>query len=129
MNEPTLLWVTNDQSVLVVNCTPHPIRFQTAMGIVQVPESGYTLAAEPIEKTVSTNGAVQYVKTVFAATTKGYLEIESIYSLVDEPVLIVGSIISAQAYPGDVVSLVPVPGSERAKPADKLYRCDKWNVF
>jgi hypothetical protein len=48
---------------------------------------------------------------------------------IDDSIIIVGSIISAQAYGERVVSLVPVPGFERKPPAEKLYHADKFNTF
>lgn len=42
---------------------------------------------------------------------------------------VVGSIIAAQAYPGRVVAMTPVPGFERVSPAEKRMRCDKFTTF
>ena len=42
---------------------------------------------------------------------------------------IVGSIIAAQAYPGDVVGMTPAPGYERVAPNEKRMSLDKFTVF
>jgi len=41
----------------------------------------------------------------------------------------VGSIIAAQAYPGQVVAMTPTPGYERVPPAEKRMNPDKFNIF
>lgn len=41
----------------------------------------------------------------------------------------VGSIIAAQAYPGQVVAMTPAPGFERVPPAEKLMSCEKFTTF
>jgi hypothetical protein len=43
--------------------------------------------------------------------------------------IIVGSIIAAEAYPGEVVAMCPVPGYERVAPSEKRMRCDKFTIF
>lgn len=43
--------------------------------------------------------------------------------------VIVGSIIAAQAYPGKVFGLTPVPGYERVAPAEKRMSSDKFVTF
>ena len=43
--------------------------------------------------------------------------------------VIVGSIIAAQAFPGRVLAMIPVPGFERVPPAEKRMRDDKFTTF
>ena len=116
--------------VQIVNATPHEIRFQAANGeVVTVEKCGKTLAARPVETALEYRRRnVDLVKTVFRASEAGEAELEALEAKFPNAV-IVGSIISAQAFPGRVYSLVPVPGTERAAPADKIYLPTKFNVF
>jgi hypothetical protein len=110
-----------------VNCTPHPIRFlDNDDNTVTVQPSGYTLKALPKETLVKVEDGVEFVRTIFEPSMEGSNDVASMES---RGLLPVGSIISAQAWPGRVVSLVPVEGFERKPPAEKLYRCDKFNTF
>jgi hypothetical protein len=115
----------------IVNATPHPIKFNTVSGIVEIQPTGYTLFATPVEEVVNhpIGGCFTAVKTVFKPSEKGWSEIAEIKEKFGGGVIIVGSIISAQAYPGEVYSLVITPGLERAAPQDKTYCSDKFNVF
>lgn len=120
---------TGSGVISVINATPHPIKFDTVSGVVEVPPSGYTLFATPEEELVSTpfGGCFVAVKTVFKPSEKGRQEIAEIREKFGA-VIIVGSIISAQAYPGEVYSLVITPGLERASPEAKTYCAHKFNV-
>lgn len=115
--------------MIIINCTPHPIRFLDKLGgIFVVDPSGETLAAKPREEVIRHDRGVEYVMTIFDPTNEGWEAINRIKQ--DEPnSIIVGSIISAQAYPGKVVSLVPVPGYERKPPDEKLFFSYKFNEF
>lgn len=112
--------------VVLCNCTPHPIRFQDGDMVREVEPSGFTLRASPIEERVNEDGAVPIlVTTKFVPSDKGTKEIESLET---RGILPIGSIISAQAWPGRVYGLVSVKGYERKPPAERLYRSDKFNV-
>ena len=112
---------------VIVNCTPHPIRFQdNDGGVVEVQPSGYTLKATPQEIAAGERDGAELVRTTFVASDEGTRELLSIERL---DALAVGSIVSAQAWPGRVFALVPVEGHERKPPAERLYRCDKFTVF
>lgn len=115
--------------VQIVNATPHPIRFQGRDGSnIWIEPCGFTLAATGVEEHAGYDRGARMVRTVFVGSETGAAELEEIERRYFNA-LIVGSIISAQAYPGRVVSLVPVPGTERAAPADKIYLADKFNRF
>ena len=112
---------------IIVNCTPHSIRFlDLDCNIITVEPSGFTLRAVPQEQHVEYENGCEFVRTIFVPSDEGEIEVESMER---RNLLPVGSIISAQAWPGRVVSLVPVVGYERKPPAEKLYRCDKFNSF
>ncbi|MBO8161700.1 MAG: hypothetical protein H0Z24_08695 [Thermosipho sp. (in: Bacteria)] len=110
--------------VRVINCTPHSIRFQDGDELIEVPSSGLVINAKPVEEKVSEI----LVTTRFVGDEDGRKIIKAIRE-VDPEVLIVGSIIAAQAYPGDVVAMTPVPGFERVPPSEKRMRTDKFTVY
>lgn len=116
--------------VCVLNTTPHPITMQDMDGKLVVVPTTVLINAKAEEKQVDD----LFVETVFAGTVEGTAiirEIEEAYqeARCAERLVIVGSIIAAQAYPGKVVGLCPVPGYERVAPAEKRMRCDKFTVF
>lgn len=113
--------------VVIVNTTPHPISIQDVDGtLVSVPSSAL-VNANAVEEKVSD----LFVKTVFVGTPEGEAIIADIESAFDGEgtLVILGSIIAAQAYPGKVFGLCPVPGYERVAPAEKRMRCDKFTTF
>lgn len=120
-------FVRFENDIIACNCTPHPIRFQDGDMVREVEPSGYTLRASPIEEQVSEKGAIPVlVITKFAPSDEGTKDLES---LERREILPIGSIISAQAWPGRVYGLVSVEGYERKPPAERLYRSDKFNIF
>ena len=119
---------TFSSGLRIANCTPHTVRFADGDQVVTVEPCGATLLATPSEKIAGSCATppVTLVRTVFTPSSEGYDELLEIEAA---NVFAVGSIISAQAYPGRVWSLVPVEGFERKPPAEKLYRSDKFNIF
>lgn len=115
--------------VTVVNTTPHPVNMQDVNGeLVSVPScEQLILNAQTEEVQVSP----LFVRTAFIGTAEGEKLINNILISFNgnENVIIVGSIIAAQAYPGKVCGLCPVPGFERVAPAEKRMRCDKFTIF
>ena len=72
------------------------------------------------------------MKTNFIPTNEGWELINKLHntyveSYSDGTLIIVGSIIAAQAYPGNVYAMTPAPGYERAK--EKLMSCEKFTTF
>lgn len=113
--------------VRVINTTPHPITFLDGDRIVEVPPSGVLINARPVEEVVR-EGAPTLVRTAFV----GDPESEEALSRIEKEypgVLVVGSIIAAQAYPGRVVAMIPAPGFERVPPDEKRMRTDKFTTF
>lgn len=116
--------------VCVLNTTPHPLTMQdTNRELVTVPTS-VLINAKAEEKAVDD----LFVETVFVGTSEGketIRDIEGTYAETGCPdrLVIIGSIIAAQAYKGKVVGLCPVPGYERVAPSEKRMRCDKFTVF
>lgn len=116
--------------VCILNTTPHPLTMQDTNGeLVTVPTS-ILINAKAEEKAVDN----LFVETVFVGTPEGketIRDIEGTYAETGCPdrLIIISSIIAAQAYKGKIAGLCPVPGYERVAPAEKRMRCDKFTVF
>lgn len=123
-------FVTFGNNVAIINTTPHSVTIQDTDGTpITVPNS-VILNAKAEERQVSD----LFVKTVFVPTEEGKAIISEIKKAFKSQIgtgtlVIVGSMIAAQAYPEDVVAMTPVPGYERVKPAEKRMRCDKFTTF
>lgn len=113
--------------VRVINVTPHPIRFQDGDELVEVEPSGILINARIEEKIVK-----EGVPTFVTSTFKPDKDSEEALSKIEKEfpgVLVVGSVIAAQAFPGRVVGMVPVEGFERVPPEEKRMRSDKFTIF
>ena len=117
--------------IRLINCTPHEIIFRDNAGNdIRVEKSGYTLPARAVETSaIQYSNGVTLVATMFCPTEQGQQEIEMLESLYPNADIFVGSIISAQAYPGQVCALVPTPDTVRAAPADKRYLANKFTIY
>ena len=121
--------------VVVVNTTPHDVAMQDMDGlIVTVPPCGSLVNASAKEMPVDKTGL--FVKTVFTGTPNGEQVIKELneqFNRLNYPkgyrLVILGSMIAAQAYPGKVFAMTPVPGFERVPPAEKRMRCDKFTTY
>ena len=123
-------FVTFGNNVAIINATPHSVTIQDTDGTPITVPSSVVLNAKAEEKQVSD----LFVKTVFVPTEEGKTIISEIKKAFKSQIgtgtlVIVGSMIAAQAYPEDIVAMTPVPGYERVKPADKRMRCDKFTTF
>jgi len=114
--------------VRLINCTPHTVLFLDGENVVTVAPSGATLLATPKETEAGQRGNARLVKTIFVTSEKGEAELVEIEEQAPD-VLILGSIISAQAYAGRVVAMVPAAGFERAAPPEKRYNTEKFTIF
>lgn len=116
--------------VCVLNTTPHPLTMQDVNGELVIVPTSVLINAKAEEKAVDD----LFVETVFVGTSEGketIRDIEGTYAETNCPdrLVIIGSIIAAQAYKGKIVGLCPVPGYERVAPSEKRMRCDKFTVF
>lgn len=130
MNNMKYNFVTFGNNVAIINTTPHSVTIQDTDGTPITVPSSIILNAKAEEKQVSD----LFVKTVFVPTEEGKTIISEIKKTFKSQIgtgtlVIVGSMIAAQAYPEDIVAMTPVPGYERVKPADKRMRCDKFTTF
>lgn len=121
--------------VIIVNTTPHSIRFQDDDDfLIDLPSTeGYIINASVEEEPVSP----LLVRTTYKGNEEGLDIIKEIEAFFEHhfgsdkgyTLAIVGSVIAAQAYPGKVVSMCPVPGYERVAPSEKRMRSDKFVTF
>ena len=117
---------TLPNNVTIFNATPHPITFWKEGWDEPIEvETDVPINAKPVETLVKTENGVQFVKTNFVGDDTGKTAIGA----VPQGVLIVGSIIAAQAYPGQVVAMTPAPGFEWVASAEKRMNPDKFTVF
>lgn len=115
--------------VRVINCTPHSLIFKIGeTSIVVALPCGAKLMANTLVGSAGTRFGAQLVKTEFVNSLEGLDELAEIERRAPG-VLVIGSIISAQAYPGRVVGVIATPGYERVPPAEKRVRPDKFTVF
>ena len=106
--------------VQVINCTPHELIFED--GTIAHP-SGYLLQARMEERRISD---FIYEVTVLP-TEEGEKELQEIEQKYGKDVIILGSSISAQAYPTRVKMVVLT--KSRAKTSEKVCRIDKFSVY
>ena len=124
-----------DNMTLIVNCTPHAIKFQHEVSgeVLELPKSGLTLNATGEETVLADEYEYKYVSTVFKASAEGDAELAFLRHVLIESsairMIIVGSIVSAQAWPGIVASLIPIKGEERLPPNERHYSLTKFNMF
>jgi len=118
---------TFSNGVQIINCTPHIIRFDDNGQIVEVEPSGVLLNAKAVETVVATS-PVTLVKTVFEGDVDGFTQIAKLKEQLPTA-LLVGSVISAQAYAGLVVGMTPAVGFERVAPDQKRMSISKFSIF
>ena len=114
--------------VTVVNATPHEVTFLVGETEVVVPPSGATLKADASDEIVGRVGDAEIVRVAFRRSAEGDAELAAIRAQRPDA-LIIGSMISAQAYGFPVVALVAAPGHERLPPNQRRYRADRFTAF
>lgn len=119
---------TLPNGLTIFNATPHVIRFwrEDWDEPVEV-ESDAVLSAKIVETIHEETERYTLVKTQFVPDDPAENLIGDAYEMGAD--IIIGSIIAAQAYPGAVFAMVPVPGYGRVPPAEKRMRPDKFTVF
>lgn len=117
--------------VKVVNTTPHAINMVTPDLTVQVavPASGVLINAKPIAVPVDSGiVGVQFQRTSFDADADT-MDVLKAFKAQHPDVVVIGSLIAAQAYPGLVVAMVAHPDFARVAPADKKMLIDTYTVY
>lgn len=116
---------------MIINTTPHLIRFQRASdgGVFEVEPCGVVLNATPQEFPCGKHSSgAELVKVVFGADEANTAKLEQL-ERENPDAVIIGSIIAAQAFPGRVLAMVPVPEFERVPTDQKRMRDDKFTTF
>ena len=119
--------ITFSNGVSVINTTPHPITFLDGETVIQVPVSGILINSKVIEEVVK-EGVPTLVRSTFVSSP----ESEKLLSKIEQEVpgvLVVGSIVAAQGFPGRVVGMTPSPGFERVPPQEKRMSISKFTTF
>ena len=120
--------------VIIVNTTPHTLCFQKPNGtIVEIPsDPELVISAEAVESKVSD----LFVETKFIRTEKGDNIIKAIHEWYgdeafegEERLVIVGSVLAAQAYRGEVAAMTPAKGFERVAPDLKRMNPHKFTIY
>jgi hypothetical protein len=119
---------TLPNGLTIFNATPHTIRFWAAgwQEPIEI-ETDEVVNATIEEHGVGYTHRYALVTTRFTGNDAGLDVIRR--ALRAGADLIVGSIIAAQAYPGEIVAMCPAEGYERVPPAEKRMRPDKFTVY
>jgi hypothetical protein len=120
--------------VEILNVTPHSITFgrEDNDEVIIVVPSKILLNARVSEKKVLRPRHLRNAGTPIICVQPHYLstiEGHNILQEVPNGVVVVGSIIAAQAYPSTVFAMTPCKGYERVPIAEKRMRHDKFIVF
>lgn len=113
---------TFPNGLVVYNATLHDLNFWFEGGVVVAPPD-QLINAHMMSRTVEHTPEYNLVEVTYTQTEEGRETIRSIRER-DPKALIVGSVIAANAYPGEIVSPIPVNAS-RKHPARTLQ--DKYN--
>jgi hypothetical protein len=117
--------------VMVVITTPHPVNFYWKEGeddAFIVEGSGVLVNAKPVESVVEEFENHHLVTTKFEGDDSTEKTLRRLHESLPG-LIVIGSIVAAQAYPGLVHGLIPAKGFERVPPAEKRMSMDKFNVF
>ena len=115
--------------ITFINVTPHPLVFRKEDGSEFVVEPcGFTAPAKPVETLVREDNGLTFVRTDFVGTPEASEELDRLIG--ETPgVVVIGSMYSAQAYPGRVVAVTPAKGFERVPPAERRVNPSKFTTF
>lgn len=123
--------VVNVGKYSVVNTTPHPINMVSSDLSLQVtvPCSGVLINAKAVTLPVSSGmDGVKFQHTSFVPDADTMTALTA-FKDSNPDVVIIGSLIAAQAYPGLVVAMVAHPDYMRVAPADKKMLIDTYTVY
>ena len=130
------LLVPVKSGVVLLNATPHPLNFVDVDGTeVLVPTSvpdgektgPFVINAKPVEEPVDD----RFVRITFQPDPHGLEILDAIDAFAratGQKIVVIGSMIAVNAFPGRVAGMVPAPGFERVPPAQKKMRTDKFTI-
>lgn len=117
--------------ISVVNTTPHAVCMVSSDCSLQttVPVSGVLINAKAVTSQVDSGiSGVKYQHTSFVAD-QDTMDTLKAFKTQYPDVVIIGSLIAAQAYPGLVVAMVAHPDYMRVAPQDKKMLIDTYTVY
>jgi hypothetical protein len=117
--------------ISVFNATPHPLNFyDVKTKEVTVAESDIILNTRPIETLQERWKGVEFVSVEYRPEDNGLDLLRFIHREHPES-LIVGSVLAAMAYPGEVVASIPLKGGDRLKSNTSSRRVcsDRFTIF
>lgn len=125
---------TLPNGITVFNGTPHVCRFWDPSWPEPIKvTSDAVISATVEEKPVPHDMAYSNLQGLCSFVHTRYVGNDDARTIIAEAMrqadIVVGSIIAAQAYPGNVVAMVPAEGYERVPPAEKRMRPDKFTIF
>lgn len=101
-----------------VNGNIHPITMDCHGVAINFPVCGLVLTADAKETAAGEYKGVNLVKTAFGqlpATDEALLRIKAAFP----QAIVIGSMVAATAYPGDILAMVDAPGYERSAGPEK----------
>jgi len=118
---------------LLVNATPHFLKFDNGVILEGNQKLAEVLKAKPRETIVKEELGIVFVKTEFEKEEVGELLVNAIREHnrknPTSPILLISSIISAQAYGYPVVSPITTPETSRKPPSERIVYIGKFNVY
>lgn len=112
-----------------VNVTPHDINVQLPDGTDAImAKAGVQVNARSSETVSGERDGVRFVRQSFSGSEADEAMLAALEVAVPNA-FIIGSILSAQAYPGRILGLVSVPGFERMPPNEKKMLVDKFSIY
>ena len=108
----------------IMNTTPYTISFDDNNKGVKVPPCGFLLNSTISEEKISDI----YITTKYIGNQEGFKFLDAVKEI-DENIIIVGSIVSAQAYPRRVVAMKAMKGYEKAAPGKKRMNPNLFTIF
>lgn len=113
----------------IFNATPHPLYFLCEDGRVVTAESDGVINAIPSTKTVKETRQYTLNTVAFHESVSGRELIDK-WKEIAPKALIVGSIVAAQAFPGEVVAPVPAQsGRGKHERSKRTVRADRFTTF
>ena len=116
--------VTFSNGKTIINTTPYTISFDDNGKGVKVPSCGFLLNSTVSQEKVSDI----FTTTKYIGNQEGFKFLDLVKEI-DENIIIIGSIVSAQAYPRKVVAMNAMKGYEKAAPGKKRMNPNLFTIF
>lgn len=117
----------------VLITTPHSVNFYwegdlSGNNLFIANGSGYLVNARSIEEEIGEIGPAKLITTKFVEDSETERILKEL-KRIKPNLVIIGSIIAAQAFPGLIYGLVPEKGFERVTPELKRMSIDRFNIY